>query len=37
MKFAFDKEVMPHIDMAVANKVLAMDWLAGAAPPQALR
>jgi hypothetical protein len=37
MKFAFDKEIMPHIDMAVANKVLAMDWLAGAAPPQALR
>jgi len=37
MKFAFDKEIMPHIDMALANKVLAMDWLKDAPPPQALR
>ncbi len=37
MKFAFDKEIMPHIDMAVANRVLAIDWLATAVPPRALR
>jgi hypothetical protein len=37
MKFAYDKEIMPHIDKSIADKVLAMDWLAGAAPPQALR
>jgi hypothetical protein len=37
MKFAFDKEILPHIDMAMANKVLAMDWLASAPAPRALR
>ena len=37
MKFAFDKEILPHIDKAMADKVLAKDWLATAAPPRALR
>jgi hypothetical protein len=37
MKFAFDIEILPHIDMAMANQVLAQDWLAGAPPPRALR
>jgi hypothetical protein len=37
MKFAFDKEILPHIDRAVAEQVLAKDWLASAAPPHALR
>jgi hypothetical protein len=37
MKFAFDKEILPHIDRAVAEQVLAKDWLASAAPPRALR
>ena len=37
MKFAFDKEIMPHIDKAMADKVLAKDWFASAAPPRALR
>ena len=37
MKFAFDIEILPHIDMAMANQVLAKDWLAGAPPPRALR
>ena len=36
MKFAFDKEILPHIDTAMANKVLAKDWLASAPPPRAL-
>jgi hypothetical protein len=37
MKFAFDKEIMPHIDALVADKVQAMDWLATAQPPRRLR
>jgi hypothetical protein len=37
MKFAFDKEILPRIDRAVAEQVLAKDWLASAAPPHALR
>jgi hypothetical protein len=37
MKFAFDKEILPHIDEARAEQVLAMDWLASARPPRALR
>jgi hypothetical protein len=37
MKFAFDQQILPHIDMAMANKVLAMDWLASAQAPRALR
>jgi hypothetical protein len=24
---------MPHVDMAMVSKVLAMDWLATALPP----
>ena len=37
MKFAFDMQILPHIDMAMANKVLATDWLASAQAPRALR
>jgi hypothetical protein len=37
MKFAFDIEILPHIDWVMANKVLTTDWLASAAPPRALR
>jgi hypothetical protein len=37
MKFAFDMQILPHIDTAMANKVLVTDWLASAAPPRALR
>jgi hypothetical protein len=37
MRFAFDKEILPHIDQAMADKVVSMDWLAGAPPPRALR
>jgi hypothetical protein len=37
MKFAFDKTILPHIDKALAEQVLARDWLASAAPPRALR
>jgi hypothetical protein len=37
MKFAFDIEILPHIDCVMANKVLTTDWLASAAPPRALR
>jgi hypothetical protein len=37
MKFAFDIEILPHIDWKVANKVLDTDILASAAPPRALR
>ena len=37
MKFAFDKEILPHIDREMAKKVLEKDWLATAAPPRALR
>jgi hypothetical protein len=37
MKFAFDKEIMPHLDMELAAKVMSMDWLATAQAPRALR
>jgi hypothetical protein len=37
LKFAFDKQIMPHIDMEMATKVLSMDWLATAQAPQLLR
>ncbi len=37
MKFAFDKEILPHIDTARAAEVLAKDWLASAQPPRGLR
>jgi hypothetical protein len=37
MKFAYDKEIMPHIDMAMASKVLSKDWLATALPPNPLQ
>ena len=36
MKFAFDKEILPHVDMAMANQALKKDWLASAPPPRAL-
>jgi len=36
MKFAFDKEILPHIDKALADKVLAKNWLTSAVPPRAL-
>jgi hypothetical protein len=37
LQFAFQKEIEPHIDHQMAEKVLAMDWLATAPPPRALR
>jgi hypothetical protein len=37
MKFAFDMEILPHIDMTLANKVLTTDWLASSQEPRALR
>ena len=37
LKFAFDKQVFPHIDMELAAKVMMMDWLATAQAPRALR
>jgi hypothetical protein len=37
LKFAFDKQMLPHIDMELAAKVMSMDWLGAAQPPRALR
>jgi hypothetical protein len=37
LKFAMDKEILPHIDMSLAGKMLATEWLADARPPRALR
>ena len=37
MKFAMDKEIRPHVDMELAEQLLAKDWLAEAQPPRALR
>jgi hypothetical protein len=37
LRFAFEKEIAPHIDMEMAAKVLAMDWLATAPAPRALQ
>jgi hypothetical protein len=37
LKFAMDKEVLPHLDMVIAAEVLSMDWLANSPPPRALR
>lgn len=37
LQFAFRREILPHIDRKMADKVLATDWLATAPPPRALR
>jgi hypothetical protein len=37
LKFAFDKQIVPHLNMEMAVKVMLMDWLASAQPPRALR
>jgi hypothetical protein len=37
MKFAFDKEILPHIDQPMAKQVMEKNWLATAPPPRALR
>lgn len=37
LQFAFRQQIMPHIDADMGDKVLAMDWLATAAPPRPLR
>jgi len=37
LRFAFQKDIAPHIDMKMAAKVLAMAWLASALAPRRLR
>ena len=37
MKFAFNKQILPHIDTKIADQVLSQDWIASAAPARALR
>jgi hypothetical protein len=37
LRYAFREEIAPHMDTRLSAKVLAMDWLASAAPPRPLR
>ncbi len=37
LQFAFQQGIAPHLDEAMAAKVLAMDWLAAAIPPRPIR
>jgi Putative metallopeptidase len=37
LQFAFGREILPHINQKMGDKVLATDWLATARPPSPLR
>jgi hypothetical protein len=37
LQFGFNREILPHINQKMGDKVLATDWLATARPPSALR
>jgi putative metallopeptidase DUF4344 len=37
LQFAFGREILPHINQEMGDKVLATDWLATARPPSPLR
>jgi hypothetical protein len=37
LQFGFNREILPHINQKIGDKVLATDWLATARPPSRLR